>query len=470
MGPILPQHFWEEFIDESRTQIEGVDPPESCDGDLSLAQVSACQAYASARQMLYEVEPVSQPSGGGYGTVGNTSGSTIRRQVNPNFFLVDVKISEFSNGTWMRTFPDGTSQKFYGQTGDEPILSYRRGPYSQAIKFTIYTSQSDAYEALAKGWVDYVLNPHDLTDDGSRQSAQEEEIAQFTTPQNGLAYLAFNLRRQPFDRPEFREAVEILIDRESIAQKDLEGMVFPAYSIIPEANSFWWNPSLAPADESLSSRDRLDQAVEILKGAGWSWKSEPSWDTASRQMIPGEGLRLPGGDPMPETNLVYPNPDEDLFLAAFGQEIAELLTILGVPLIPESLERDAIINRSLIAGGSFDLYILDWQFPLYPGYLCELFYSENDTLLTGGYNTTGYNNPAFDELCDLFWMEVDPSLAQEQSHQMQTFLAQDRPYVPLFYPQVVDVIRKDVIFPYLPALGGLIKGSGFQVDARVLIR
>ena len=96
---------------------------------------------------------------------------------------------------------------------------------------------------------------------------------------------------------------------------------------------------------------------------------------------------------MPETSLIYPNPDEDLFLAAFGQEIAELLTILGVPLISESLERDAIINRSLIAGGSFDLYILDWQFPLYPGYLCELFYSENDTLLTGGYNTTGYNNP-----------------------------------------------------------------------------
>ena len=249
LGPILPQHFWEEFVDEARTQIEDVEPPESCEGDLNLAQVSACQAFASARQMLYEIEPVSPSSGGGYATVGNISGSTIRRQVNPNFFLADVKISEFRDGTWMRTFPDGTSQQFYGQTADEPILSYRRGPYSQAIKFTIYTSQSDAYEALAKGRVDYVLNPNDLTNDGPHQSPPDEEITQFASPQNGLAYLAFNLRRQPFDRPEFREAVETLIDRESIAQKDLEGMVFPAYSIVPEANSFWWNPSLASAEE-----------------------------------------------------------------------------------------------------------------------------------------------------------------------------------------------------------------------------
>lgn len=470
MGPILPQHYWEEHVDEARTQIQDVEPPATCAGQLDLPQVSACQAYASARQILYEIEPLSPPSGGGYTTAGNTSGSTIRRQVNPNFYLAGVKISEYADGTWVRIFPDGTSLQLYGQAENDPILSYRRGPYSKAIKFTIYNSRIVAYDALSKGRVDYVLNPYNLTDDWLRQSAQEDEHDHYNSPQNGLAYLTFNMRRQPFDRPEFRQAVEILIDREQIAQKDLEGLVFPAYSIVPAANSFWRNPSLGPAQEGLSPRDRLDLAVQILKDAGWSWKSEPAWDAASRQIIPGDELRLPGGSPMPETNFIYPAPDEDLMMAAFGQEIADRLIALGVPLVPESLERAAIINRALVAGGSFDLYILDWRLPLYPGYLCELFYSENDTLLTGGYNSTGYNNPAFDELCDLFGVEIDPQLAQAQAYQMQSLLAEDLPYIPLFYPQVFDIIHSDVIFPYLPGLGGIVDASGFQIDARVLIK
>ncbi len=470
MGPILPQHYWEEYVNVARTQIEGVDPPETCAGDLDLAQVSACQAYASARQTLYEVEPVSPPSGGAYTTAGNTSDSTLRRVANPNYYLAGVKINEYGDGTWTRTFPDGTSQQFYGQAGDDPILSYRRGPFSQAIKFTIYNSRVLAYDALSKGHLDYVLNPSNFTDDWLRQSAQEDVLDQYISPQNGLAYLAFNLRRQPFDRPEFRQAVEILIDREKIAQKDLEGLVFPAYSIVPAANAFWWNPSLDPGQEALSPQDRLDQAIAILKEAGWSWRTEPSWDSASRQIIPGDELRLPGGSPMPAASLIYPAPDNDLMMAAFGQEIAELLTAFGVPLVTESLEREAIINRSLIAGGSFDMYILDWQFPLYPEYLCALFYSENDTLLTGGYNTTGYNNPAFDEICILFWLETDVQLAQEQAHQLQSLLAEDHPYISLYHPQVVDILHKDVILPYLPDLSGIVGVSGFQTDARVLIK
>ncbi len=470
MGPILPRHYWEAHVDQARTFIEGLDPPAVCSGELTVEQVSACQAYASARQALYKIEPVSPPSGGAYTTAGNTSNSTIRRQANPNYYLAGVKISEYADGTWVRTFPDGTSQQFYGQAEGDPILSYRRGPYSQAIKFTIYDSRVAAYDALSKGRIDYVLNPYHLTDDWLRQTAQSDEIDHYVSPKNGLAYLAFNLRRPPLDQLEFRQAVEILIDREKIAKKDLEGMVFPAYSIVPAANSFWWNPSLDPAQEGLSPQERLDQAVQILKDAGWSWKSEPSWDAASRQISPGDELRLPDGNPMPETKLIYPDPDEDLMMAAFGQEIADLLIALGVPLAAESLERDAIIHRALIAGGSFDLYVLDWRFPLYPAYLCELFYSENDTLLTGGYNSAGYSNPAFDALCDLFWVETDFQLAQEQAHQMQSLLAEDRPYIPLYHPQVFDIIGENVTLPYLPDLNGIAGAGGFQIDARVLIK
>jgi ABC-type transport system substrate-binding protein len=171
---------------------------------------------------------------------------------------------------------------------------------------------------------------------------------------------------------------------------------------------------------------------------------------------------------MPETSFIFPAPDEDLLMAAFGQEIAELLIALGVPLIPESLARDAIINRALIAGGSFDLYLLNWHFPLYPGYLCALFSSQNDTLLTGSYNTAGYNNPDFDAACELFLEETDPWLAQEQAYQLQVMLANDLPYIPLFYPQVMDMPRDHLVIPYLPSLDGIVGAGGMQTDMRVM--
>ena len=245
-------------------------------------------------------------------------------------------------------------------------------------------------------------------------------------------------------------------------------MVFPAYSIIPAANAFWQNPVLGPDDDLPSLEERLDFAMQILKDAGWSWRTAPSWDTATKQIIPGDELRTPDGAPMTETSFIFPDPEDDILMAAFGQEIADLLVALGVPLTPENLARDAIVNRALIAGGSFDLYLLDWRFSLYPGYLCALFYSENDTLLTGGYNTTGYDYPAFDSLCDRFLGETDAQLAQEQAHQLQVMLADDRPYIPLFHSQVVDMTRENVVLPFLPELDGIAGAGGMQTDARVL--
>jgi ABC-type transport system substrate-binding protein len=469
MGPILPRHYWEPYVQEALSLVDGISPPESCEGDLALAQLSDCQAYASARQALYDIEPESAPSGGGYRTTG-TASHTILRKANHNFFANDLKISLNLDGTWARIFPDGTQQQFYGDGEGDPSLSYHRGPHNPSIQFTVYDTRIVAYDALSKGQVDIILNPGNLTEDWLRYIAGSDGITQTISSQNGLAYLAFNLRRQPFNQVEFRQAVEVLIDREKIAQRDLEGMVFPAFSIIPTANAFWHNPVLDPQEDSLPLKARLDLAMQILEDAGWSWKVAPSWNAASRQIIPGEELRTPNGKPMPETSFFFPDPAEDMLMAAFGYEVADLITALGVPLNSQSLSREAIVNRTLIAGGSFDLYLLDWHLPLYPGYLCELFTSQNDTLLTGGYNTTGYDNPVFDSLCEGFLDESDFLLAQEQAHQLQVILADDRPYIPLFHPLVIDLLRDHVILPFVPALNGVIGAGGMQTDARVLIR
>ena len=54
--------------------------------------------------------------------------------------------------------------------------------------------------------------------------------------------------------------------------------------------------------------------------------------------------------------------------------------------------------------------------------------------------------------------------------QMQVLLADDRPYIPLFHPQVMDMWRDNVILPFLPDLDGISGAGGVQTDARVLTK
>jgi ABC-type transport system substrate-binding protein len=132
------------------------------------------------------------------------------------------------------------------------------------------------------------------------------------------------------------------------------------------------------------------------------------------------------------------------------------------------VDRASLISQVFLAGGNFDVYLLDWQLPLYPSYLCDLFYSEEDTLLTGGLNTSGYNDPGLDDLCDQLQVETDPENAQEIVHQLQALLAADLPYLTLFYPIGVDMVNGKVVLPYTPGFGGFPAAAGYQRDARVL--
>jgi ABC-type transport system substrate-binding protein len=59
--------------------------------------------------------------------------------------------------------------------------------------------------------------------------------------------------------------------------------------------------------------------------------------------------------------------------------------------------------------------------------------------------------------------------AQELVYEMQIVLADERPYIPLFYKQTIDLALDTVMFPYTESLGGIEALQGMQTDAQVLI-
>jgi ABC-type oligopeptide transport system substrate-binding subunit len=131
------------------------------------------------------------------------------------------------------------------------------------------------------------------------QAQQGEGIVTYTNSDNGLFYLAFNMRKEPYSDPAFRQAVDIIIDKEFVAGSVLQGTVTPTYSVVPPGNAFWYNPDVTAPFVGMSREDRVNMAVQVLKDAGWSWTAEPFYDADLDDVVTGEGLLMPNGQAMP---------------------------------------------------------------------------------------------------------------------------------------------------------------------------
>lgn len=465
LAPIMPQHFWQAAVSAALEQIADLPPVSDCQQPPDAAAQETCQTYASARSGLYSAPAEAAPSGGAYVTHRYLPGESIILQAHPDYYATGMQIRLFADGTWERQFPQGASQAFYGQSSGERLLQYQLGPFSEQIEFLVYPSLVEAQSALAQGEVDYVLNPSRFHQDLAGL-ATVGGTQTLINPQNASYYLAFNLRKSPFNLPEFRQAVEILLDKEFLNQQVLQGAVQSAYSFIPAANSFWAAP-VQPDWWQASRQERLDQAVAILKDAGWRWRSEPFWDAEKRMVVPGQEARLPGGEVLSEIVLLAPAEAYDPHAASYNLWLAQWLRDLGIAVRSELTNPTTLFEQVLIGGVDFDMYILGWELTLYPDYLCQWFYSDYDTFTNNGFNTTGFNDAEFDNICQSFWKADDFLIAQEQVIAMQAILQSQRPYIPLFYPLVIDQVSADVELPYTQILGGMPAAGALQDSVQI---
>jgi len=477
IGPILPEHFWEPVVAEAMAFVEGVEAPADVDcqaEDLAEADQAACDAFAeafqNARAALYDADATDAPAGGGYTTDKFEPGAFVERTLNPNVYDKGARVTQYDDGTYVLTTTDGTVQQLYGDASGSITLDFEKGPYAPQVVFSIYGSQDAAFLALADGEIDYVLNPLSLARGLREQAERGEGVVSYTNPDNGVFYLAFNMRKDPYGFPEFREAVDMVIDKEFVADKVLQGSVIPAYSVVPSGNAFWWNPNVETPQVGLSREERVNEAVRLLKEAGWTWSSEPFWDADRDDVTNGEGLRMPNGEPMPATTILGPGPAYDPQRASFNQWISEWMRELGMPVESELTGFNTILDPVFISA-DYDMYILGWGLTLYPDYLCDFFHSQWGVLEGGqlvGNNTPGLNDAEYDATCDEFLLETDIAKAQTQAFALQDKLQELRPYVPLFYRQAIDLINTRVALPYTQVLGGIQDQPGLQGEAQIV--
>ena len=435
--PILSRSYWEPVVTAARQGAE----------------------VTEQQKALFAHVPENEPTAGGYGFQKWERGAFAEKAKNPRYFFSDSVVTEYASGGYAEAKSGVYEFTAYGETGGEKALEYTVGPYAESTIYSIYGSQDATVLALKKGDIDFMLNPLGLSRGLQKQLEGEDGLAVIENPSDGVRYLGFNFRKEPMDNQAFRQAVATLIDKEFLSLTVLQGVAFPMYAMVPEGNRAWYNPHVPQIGKDMTRGERIARTVELLKGAGFTWETEPRVSEDGRFVEQrGEGLKMPNGQPMPAISILAPSPGYDPLRSTFAIWIERWLNEVGIPVHADLTGFNLIVEK-VFDQQDFDMWILGWGLSLYPDYLESFFHSRHSGL--EGHNAGGYNNPEFDRLADELLAETDVEAARNLVFELQAFLAEDLPYVPLFDTPLVEAYRSDQVdYPYTHSLGGLQNASG----------
>lgn len=435
--PILSKNYWEPIVTAARQGGELIEQ----------------------QKALYAHVPDNEPTAGGYGFQKWERGAFAEKARNPKYFFRDALVTAYANGAYTESKAGAYQFAAYGDAEGDKSLEYTVGPFAESTIYSIYGSQDATVLALKKGDIDFMLNPLGLSQGLQKQLEGEDGLTVLENPSDGVRYLGFNTRKAPMDNQAFRQSVATLIDKEFLSSTVLQGVAFPMYGMVPEGNRAWYNPHVPQIGKGMSRGDRIARVVELLKGAGFTWETEPRVSEDGRFVEQrGEGLKMPNGQPIPPIGILAPSPGYDPLRSTFAIWIERWLNEVGIPAHADLTGFNLIVEK-VFDQQDFDMWILGWGLSLYPDYLESFFHSRHAGL--EGHNAGGYNNPEFDALADRLLAETDVDAARVLVFEMQVYLAEDLPYVPLFDTPLVEAFRSDrVEFPYTYSLGGLQNAAG----------
>ena len=422
----MPEHFWADAVEEAK----GSEDPATA---------------------LYEASGAGEPSSGPMVFAEREEGAFARVVANDKYYDTGREVS-FESG-------DGGS--------------YTTGPYASEEVLSLYAGQDAAVLALQEGEVDYLYNPLGMQRGLREKVTGDENLTAVANATNGMRYLAFNLRKAPMNDIAFRKALATMIDREFMATNVLQGVAFPLFTMTPQGNTAWYNEEkaaelAAPYTGYESQPERAVEAIKILEEAGYSWDVKPEPDLENNSVTPGEGLKGPDGQPIPELELLAPGPGYDPLRSTYSVWIQQWGEQLGIPIKANPTNFNVIVSKVFPASGEpeFDMYILGWSLgnPAFPTFYESFFHSRQDTAVSGGSNTPGFANDEFDAAADAFLAATSNEEAYEILWtQIEPILAEQLPYVVLFDTPILEFYRTaSVTYPTTQTLGGIQFNNGLS--------
>lgn len=323
-------------------------------------------------------------------------------------------IVPFGSGDEISRAPVGSGPfKFVSAQQDREVVIQRNDSYwgnraqVERVRFAVIPDATTRALELRKGSADVAVNA--LSPDMVLTLEHEPSLNVVRGPGTVLGYMAFNLRDQTLNNVKVRQAIDYALDREPFIHFVRRDMARPAWSVLPP-ESWAYDPDVRkyPHDPA-KARQLLDEAGYPEKdGVRFHLLMKTSTEEESRSMA-----------------------------AVFQQQLREVGIVLDI----RSFEFATFFSD--ITRGQFQVYSLRWvggnEDPDIFGYA---FHSAN--MIPHGANRQYYNNPRVDALIDRAQVETDQAVRKKNYAELQQILAEELPYIDLWYFNNVVVHSKRV--------------------------
>jgi peptide/nickel transport system substrate-binding protein len=278
----------------------------------------------------------------------------------------------------------------------------------EAIRYKIVPNVTVRMLELRKGSAHMVVN--DLTPDILEQFRDNPGFQVMETDGCTYSYIGFNMDHPLLALPEVRRAMAMAIDIDEMVTHWARGTAVPATGLIPPM-AWAWVPDLpVPPFDPAGARDLLDRA----------------------------GLPDPDG-PAPRFSLEFKGTTSDISRQK-AAIFKEYLATVGVELKIRQLEWGTFYED--VKKGAFQVYSLNWTGIglLDPDILRTRFHSA--LAPPNGLNRGRYANPEVDRLLEAGMASPFPGERYPIYAEAQRLIAEDLPYISLWYKKSYAVLRQ----------------------------
>jgi peptide/nickel transport system substrate-binding protein len=322
-------------------------------------------------------------------------------------------IVPYGSGDEIARSPIGSGPfKFVSAETDKEVVIERNEDYwgekpkLARVRFAIVPDATTEALELRKGSGDVAINA--LTPDTVITLAREPSLAVEQAPGTEVQYLGFNLRDPILKDVRVRQAIAFALDRRPMIEYLWRGEAQPARSILPP-QSWAFNGDVPTYDHN------PEKARELLDAAGYP-------------LIHGERFHI--------TMKTSTTESTRLMAAVMQQQLREVGIILDI----RSFEAATFFSD--VTHGAFQMYGLRWVGGNEDPDIFYVFHSSR--FPPNGANRGHYVNAKVDALIDQARREVDPKVRKAIYAELQIILAEELPYIDLWYLDNVLVHNKRV--------------------------
>ncbi|OHX44718.1 MULTISPECIES: ABC transporter substrate-binding protein [Cytobacillus] len=390
--------------------------------------------------------------------VSGETGITLNlSQADPNFMiqpLADLPIlpqhiwSEVSTpddetnalGSGPYILEEHKSGQYYKMKSNEDY--FKGAPPINELIFPIIEDTTAMYNALQAGELDVISSS--ISPELVEQFSSNPALKVVRGPGYSTSLFQINAEKYPMTETAFRQAIDFAIDKENLVKTVLLGYAEVGSPGFIHPSSSYFNSDLKPVFDK-------EKAKQILEEAGFIDKD-------------GDGFREDQeGKKIDLTTLVYSgNP----IRIRTAELISEALNEVGIKNAVKAMDSTTVDSLmwpdfDVSKGRDYDLGVWSWSntMQLFPDRMNDLFHSDP---AIGSVNIGGYKNPEFDQLGEKLKQTYDENERLSLIKEIQAFVAEDAPIIPLYYQEIVGAFNPEKYDQYVFQVGkGIINKLSF---------